>query len=403
VVLSSAGLNGTPARINKGDFVTSRIDEEINSLNPLRMPPDRDTARTIFRYGVNGTCATFIVGTLAVAWHNWSRFGGADNTAFELLLAGLFVLFALWVKQKGTTWPLAILMMLATVFALSSLADNWAELLGETLKYRIFMSAPNALLLVAQLHNVRALRYLLESGGSFASPPPSIATQHVEHTAPHEPHTAITGDQSRTAPFYRSTLSPLWVAAAVTVLVVAGLLWYRWPKAEPSPDRSSAAAPLEDYQAAVRTPPVVTPSTASAVGWRVVKDSANSSCEMLTTLDTEYGMTFISLNYHVVDERITFAFLAQHVVIPEGTPYVSFDFDGNRQEWQQMPAIRRSGENVGTGFSLELTTDFIDAMSNHRDLTVKVNGQPVFRIDTTEAADALKQLGACAIDVGTGG
>lgn len=386
--------------------MASTNDEEINSLNPLRMPPDRQTARTIFRYGVNGTCAAFVFSALAVSWHNLSRYAATEMTAAQLLLTGLFVLFALWVRQRGTTWPLAILMMFATVSGLASLAYSWTELVAETPKYRIMMSAPDVLAILAQFHNVRALRYLLEYGGTLAIGPTTrdnVAPQAGEEVQWHEPRMEAVSESAAARNPSGPKSSLMWAVAGVTVLIVAALLWYRWPKAEPSPATSAPAVPLEAQQAPADPPQSMVSPAAPSAGWRVNKDSANHSCEMLTTLDTEYGLTFISLNYRVFDERITFAFLAQQVAIPEGTPYISFDFDGNRQEWQQMPATRRSGEGVGTGFTLDLTTDIIDAMNSHRDMIVNVNGQPIFRLDTTEAADALKQLGSCAIDIGTGG
>lgn len=147
--------------------MSANFDEDVNSINPMRLPPDRETAAAIFRYGMLGSFISLGISFVLVLGFSIARSDPIGLLAIALVVEGAYALFALWVRQKGTTWPLAIFVAFSSVLAVISLSQTWTDL-SITHQERLFRTVPDLLMIVGQLLNFRALRFLLENHGSLA-------------------------------------------------------------------------------------------------------------------------------------------------------------------------------------------------------------------------------------------
>lgn len=96
------------------------------------------------------------------------------DTAFEfsfmnLVLAALFIIFALWVRRKGSFWPVGILLLLASSSALWDISYLTTYHLSK-LEVLLFVG-PQVAILLAQVWILRAFIYLSSKGGSLTETP----------------------------------------------------------------------------------------------------------------------------------------------------------------------------------------------------------------------------------------
>ncbi|ARR52337.1 hypothetical protein HY78_02120 [Rhizorhabdus wittichii DC-6] len=250
--------------------MSANFDEDVNSINPMRLPRDRETAAAIFRYGMLGSFISLGISFVLLLVSSIARGDPIELLAIALVVEGAYALFALWVRQKGTTWPLAIFLALSSVLVVISLSQAWTDL-SITHQERLFRTVPDLMMIVGQLLNFRALRFLLENHGSLASmsvpvAPPTTQASTREIATPSLSRPPVPEHEMAVSAPRRARIPILpWLGASV--LVTSIVITIAVVRFKPFANEGNSAAPSE--AAALAGPP---PSQAASSSYFVITD-----------------------------------------------------------------------------------------------------------------------------------